>query len=273
MSATLKDRAHQRAVRFVSSRRRSRPMRALRRLAHAYLDLDGNRSYEPSMNGETRVLEVLTSVGARVLFDVGANAGEWTATAHRLMPGARIHAFEIIPDTAAQLRANLAGTDAVTVNELGLDAEAGTVEVRYYPDFSEGSGFALLDRDLPYELRTATVVTGDGYCAEHGIGHIDLLKIDVEGAEERVLRGFDRMLGDGAVDVVQFEYGRSNIASHFLLRDFHLWFADRGYQVGRVFPTHVDFAPYDPLYDEDFRGPNFVAVGPGRDALLAALAG
>lgn len=248
-------------------------MRLLRRLARSYLDLDGNRSYVASMNGETRLLEVVARSGARVLFDVGANVGDWTATAHRMIGAAEIHAFEIVPETAAELRGNVGTLDGVTVNAFGLGAEPGTVPVRYYPTFSEGSGFSDLSHDLPFELREAEVSTGDRYCADHAITHIDLLKIDVEGVEDRVLRGFEGMLGRGAIDVVQFEYGTHNIASHFLLRDFHELFGKLGYRVGRVFPTYVDFHPYELPVDEDFRGPNFAAVREDRADLVSALAG
>src|SRR5690242_12680956 len=105
--ARVKTRAHQHAVRFVASRRRSLPMRALRRAARSYLDLDGNRNFVAAMNGELRVLQILGQSGARVLFDVGANVGEWTVAARALIPTAQIHAFEIVPDIADKLRRNV----------------------------------------------------------------------------------------------------------------------------------------------------------------------
>jgi FkbM family methyltransferase len=246
-------------------------MRFLRRLALSYLDLDGNRNFVSSMNGETRVLDIVAGSGARVLFDVGANVGEWTRDAHGRFDGAEIHAFEVVPDIAAELRRQVGSLPGVTVNEVGLDAETGEIEVRYYPSFSEGSGFGAHTHDLPYETRRATVTTGDLYCRQHGIEHIDLLKVDVEGVEHRVLRGFDGMLRRGAIDVVQFEYGPFNIESHMLLRDYHEMFAELGYRVGRIFPSYVDFHPYRTPVDEDFRGPNFVAVRDG--ALIAQLSG
>jgi len=76
--------------------------------------------------------------------------------------------------------------------------------------------------------------------------------------EERVLSGFGQMLERQAIDVVQFEYGRASILSHFLLRDYHEFFTRRGYVVGRVFPNHVEFREYE-LGDESFLGGNYLA--------------
>ncbi len=43
--------------------------------------------------------------------------------------------------------------------------------------------------------------------------------------------------------------------------------------VGKLYPNHVHFRGYDLRRDEDFIGPNFVAVHRGRRDLLEALAG
>jgi hypothetical protein len=124
---------------------------------------------------------------------------------------------------------------------------------------------------MVYEQLTCDAVTGDAYCAEHGIRRIDLLKIDTEGLDLRVLRGFDHMLASGAVDVVQFEYGLANIASHTLLADFHAFLGERGFAVGKIWPREVEFRDYDPRLDENFRGPNYLAVRHARDDLIARL--
>ena len=264
-------RLHQHAVHAVASRRNSPPLRALRRIARSYLDLDGNRSFVPELNGEARLLRVLASYGAGCLFDVGANVGNWTRMALRLVPGAGVHAFELVPDTAAQLMRSLSGHSSVVVNALGLDRKDGEVQVRYFPTFSEGSSVTGTNVDLPFEWRTARVTTGDAYCAKCGIDRIDFVKLDVEGAEDRVLDGFAETLRAGRIGAVQFEYGVPNIDSHYLLADFHRRFAKLGYRIGKLFPNHVDFRPYDRTIDEDFRGPNYVAVRQDLRGLIASL--
>ena len=94
---------------------------------------------------------------------------------------------------------------------------------------------------------------------KHGITHVDFLKLDVEGAENRVLQGFANALQDRLIDVIQFEYGRANIISKFLLYDFYVLFQKYGYKVGKIYPNYVDFREYS-SDDENFLGPNYLAV-------------
>jgi hypothetical protein len=115
------------------------------------------------------------------------------------------------------------------------------------------------------------VTTGDEYCAGRGIAHIDFLKLDVEGLELPALRGFEGMLADGRIDVIQFEYGFINLLPKFLLKDLHEFLNARGYAAGKVFPNYVDFREYR-LTDEDFMGPNYLAVRRDRSDLIALLA-
>ncbi len=97
--------------------------------------------------------------------------------------------------------------------------------------------------------------------AERNIAKIDLLKIDTEGAEHLVLRGFGDNLSPDRIPVIQFEYGLINISAKFLLRDFYAFFEARGYQVGKLMPAGVRFRSYQ-FEDEDFIGPNYVAAAP-----------
>jgi hypothetical protein len=110
------------------------------------------------------------------------------------------------------------------------------------------------------------VMRGDEFFAQEGIAEVDFLKLDVEGAEHLVLQGLGDRLREQRVRFVQFEYGRVNILTHFLLRDFYELFATYGYVVGKIYPDYVDFRDYD-LSDEDFLGPNYLACRVGDGAL------
>lgn len=241
-------------------------------MARSYLDMDAGRCFVPELNGEAHLLEVLATQPIRVVFDVGANVGDWTDLALATFGDARIHSFELIPDTARLLQERFAGDERVTVNATGLDAEAAEITVHYYPSFSEGSGLHDAHVGVGSETRDAKVVTGDDYCREHGIDSIDFLKLDVEGNEGRVLQGFEGMLARGSIRVIQFEYGVPNIVSRVFLADLYERLEQRGYLVGKVYPRRVDFSAYDRRVHEDFRGPNYVAVAAGETALIDRLA-
>jgi FkbM family methyltransferase len=256
----------------VARRRHTRPVRFARLCASQLLDMFANVNFDLEHNGELRVLEQLRRVEPSVVFDVGANVGDWSMTAARVLHNTRIHAFEIVPQTASDLRSRIeqAHADSVVVNAIGLSDHAGEIPVAYLPAFSEGSSAAVVQPADEVQWVDCPVQTGDAYCAEHGIERIDLLKIDVEGLESRVLAGFESMLSRGAVRAVQFEYGHLNASVRFLLGDFYDLFGRHGYAVGKIYPDGVEFHEYDAWRDEDFKGPNYLAVR-GEDATLIAL--
>jgi FkbM family methyltransferase len=260
------------------ARHRRHPLvRALASRARQWVEAFENRNYDPHANGELALLDrVAAHADVRTIFDGGANVGAWTQAAAQRFPRAGIHAFEIVPETYAQLRANCASLDRVVLNQVGLADAPGEIEVFYDPRMSALAscvpGFAEDFHGYQPRRERVAVTTGAEYAAGHSVAAIDLLKIDVEGFENRVLAGFLPLLRAGAVRVVQFEYGYVNIAARFLLRDFYDFFKPLGMRVGKIYPTHVEFREY--RYEhEDFLGPNYVAVLASDQALLAALAG
>ena len=257
---------------FVARHRRSPLVRKLAGLCQRYLAWYGNLSYDLRTNGEAFVLECLAPFQPEVLFDVGANVGEWTLAAKAHCPGAKIHAFEISPPTYETLVANTSHLPDVQCRNVGLSDVAGPIRIRHYSAVPSLTTSTDYPHPFAFTELTAEVVTGDDYAARSGIEHIDLLKIDVEGMEERVLKGFQNMLGRNAIDLVQFEYGRVSMVNRFFLRDFHDFFRQRGYVVGKVFPNYVDFRDYE-LADEDFLGPNYLACRYEKIAYRQALCG
>ena len=209
----------------------------------------------------------------RCIFDVGANEGDWILGVAPLVPHAALHCFELVPDTAAKLaERTYALGDRVHINAVGLSDAPGTVDVRIYPGFSEGASAAGFEHPgMLSRQQACEVIAGDAYCEEHAVERIDLLKIDTEGLDLQVLRGFDQMLSSGAVGVVQFEYGLANISSRAFLADFHTFLEEREFVVGKIWPRAVAFREYNPRTDENFRGRNYLAVHRQREDLITRL--
>lgn len=198
-----------------------------------------------------------------VVFDVGANVGSWSRDALKLFPNAFVYAFELSPNTHATLELNLRGSGVKTYNFGLSDVEEG-LKFKDYGNNSGGNSIVLRasfhDDYLPFDYSVGQVRVGEDFCRQEGLGFIDLLKIDVEGAEHRVLRGFSKMLENRMVRIIQFEYGYNNGDAHFLMRDFHDYFGEFDYVIARVQKGGVQFRPW--VYsDNDFKsGPNYVAV-------------
>lgn len=242
-----------------TARVRSNPVfRTLAKLSRQYLKWFGNASYKPEKNGERWLLEALQGAAIRTVVDVGANVGKWSLLAAERFPQATILALEIVPATAAELRTRTAGRDRIRPFNLGLADHTGSLTIRYNPAASTHATVTDYPHRWEEQRIECPVMRGDELLAREGIREVDFLKIDVEGAEHLVLRGFERLLRERRVRFVQFEYGRVNILTRFLLKDFYELFAGHGYLVGKIYPDHVEIRDYD-LGDEDFVGPNYLA--------------
>jgi FkbM family methyltransferase len=266
----------QRLLRFLPRHRKHALVRRVDRMCRRFHEAYENHNYDSRSNGERLVLDALArQPGIQTIVDVGANVGDWSMLAAQAVPGATIHALEVVPETFDRLRANHAARANIVAYPVGLSDAPGEVDVYCAPGNSSlATCVAGASESIHHAAHPAVrgrVTTGDQFCAEHGIDRIDFLKLDVEGYEPNVLRGFTTALTSGRIKVVQFEYGTVNILIRFLLRDFYDLLAPLGMRIGKVYPTYVEFREYD-VGHEDFLGPNYVAVHTSMTSLLRDLA-
>jgi FkbM family methyltransferase len=133
------------------------------------------------------ILEVMKPGG--VMFDLGANFGYYSVVvADALKQNCIIHAFEPNPAALTRLRKNLALNHLHCVSSYGVGVWdcAGSTSV-IDVDGNSGAAHLVPGGKIP-------VVTLDGFCKEHAVNRLDVIKIDVEGSELRVLRGALRTL-------------------------------------------------------------------------------
>lgn len=253
-------------------------------LASRFLDLRRGFSYDFWNNGEAELvraclLGAAESHGSAFTFlDVGANQGDWTAELLASWKGSGElagHLFDVSETMAEVLCRRFAEHPGLTVNHLALSDTATSVQFRRFPN-REIVNTLLVNSDfwgsLDSEVVVADSVTGDAYCTAKGIQHIALLKIDTEGWEWPVVNGFDRMLRENRVGVVQFEYGYTSADLGFLMRDFFSHFQQLGYRVGPLRKRGVEFRDFR-YSDNDFKsGPNYVAALPSIAPTLESFA-
>ena len=142
------------------------------------------------------------AVGARVVFDVGANAGIFSLAALAASPLAVVHAFEPTPEIAARLRhtAKLNDLSGLCVHEVGISARNGSAALRRFrgeTNSNEGMNY-LTESGEAGDERVPTVSI-DAFCDDHAIDRIDLLKIDIQGNEYAALAGAAAMIGAGRI--------------------------------------------------------------------------
>ena len=178
----------------------------------------------------------------RCVFDVGAHVGQSAALFADSFPAARIHSFEPDPDSFTQLRDLAADYPGVTpVNAAVGDREGdATFFVNRFSQTNsllrprDGAGQFLVTSDgLDVQRETRVrVLTLDRYCAEHAIERIDLLKLDTQGYELRVLDGTAAMLRRDAVPLIYLEVGFVPLYEHQpLFPEVYQYLYDRDYRL------------------------------------------
>ena len=234
----------------------------------------GEGDDRPEHNGEYRLLRALaTRVSpGPVLFDVGANKGDWVIQFKRAHRGPiRAFAFEPAADTFAYLSRRLGelrlAPEICAVNAALADRDG---EAPFYLTGSLSGSNSLFERPgLPVvDTRKVSLQTGDTFCRERGVDRIDFVKIDTEGGEWQVLRGFEAMLRDHRIKALQFEYGGAWIDARILLKDVFQLLGDRGYRLGRIMPDGIIFSDQYCRELENFAYSNWVAVIRGQEAFV-----
>lgn len=160
-------------------------------------------TYEPQ---ETAVFR--SRLGPGMTFcDVGANVGWYSLqAARRVGPAGRILAFEPGPYAFTRLAKTISANQLkqVTLVQAGLSDHSGHLDLfeprefgNYTPTLVPNSG------GNPVRVK---VLRLDDWLEENRVGAIDLMKIDVEGHEHRVLSGAERALAAGRVRAVLCEF-------------------------------------------------------------------
>jgi FkbM family methyltransferase len=153
--------------------------------------------------------------GRRVstIFDVGANTGQTAENYARCFPDAAVYSFEPFEQSFRRLRQNVEGMPKVqpfhmavaeTNGHIDLFVNQNCVTNSLFPTAREAGDWCDSDASQIEGLGKVSVpvTTIDQFCAQRGIGHIDVLKMDIQGGELRALAGAEKMLRQRAVSLI-----------------------------------------------------------------------
>jgi FkbM family methyltransferase len=144
-----------------------------------------------------------------IFIDVGANGGIYTLiAAKRVGPEGRVIAFEPDPRNVALLRENIALNKLtnVTVVAKAVSSAEGTGSLAISRDGAMNSLAKTTHGGQQIEKwETVETTTLDQALREAGVSRVDVIKIDVEGAERMVLEGARETLANNRDAVILFE--------------------------------------------------------------------
>ena len=167
------------------------------------IELDRVRTYSTK---EPETLEWLTRELREddVFFDVGANVGLYSLYAARLRPGARVYSFEPQVQNFSRLCQNILLNRCDNIVPCCFPiSDADTYAIFHVYDMRSGSSLHSLEglsaqrgnRKHLVQLRQGTMtVSLDSLVRDHGLPAPTLIKLDVDGFEERILAGTRQIL-------------------------------------------------------------------------------
>jgi FkbM family methyltransferase len=202
-----------------------------------------------------------------VVFDVGANVGDWSSALLSLLTDPTIreavdlYIFEPAPSTFEFLRNRLGTQNPVLhYQQVALSSENGE-GVIYVGGPTAGTNSLHADSAGVDQKQIAIVrATATDFCKTHKIQKVHLLKCDTEGHDMEVIRGALPLLADGSISVLQFEYNHRWIFSRNFLRDAFTAVEKLPYRLAKLQPHQLlIFSEWHPELERFFEG-NYALV-------------
>jgi len=195
-----------------------------------------------------------------ICIDVGGYHGEYTDEIIKYYPFSEIIVFEPQKKLAENLIKKFETNRLVTVETTSLDKEMR--EATLYKDTTDLSLSSFTKRDIiDYELSEEEKVPAIPfeYYWREGLDSmpIDFCKIDVEGHELDVLKGFGQAIH--STHLIQFEFGDCNVDTRTFFKDFWKFFQEHNFDLFRVSSEGIIPITYYSSIDETFSTTNYIA--------------
>jgi FkbM family methyltransferase len=225
-----------------------------------------NNFESDDLSGEKNLLEVILSKYENpVIFDVGANVGNYSNSIKSLSPKSVLYSFEPHPKTFEVLNECSKKYGYFAFN-LALGKEKSILKLYDYEKEVAGTEHASMfietfenhykEKVTSFDVNVHTL---DEFVKEKGVSKINLLKIDTEGNDFNVLLGSKESLKNEIIDIIHFEFNSMNVYSRVFFRDFFELL--ESYNLYRLLPkTFIHIEKYEPIHCEIFAYQNIVAV-------------
>lgn len=220
-----------------------------------------------SCSAEVRLLPKLLRPGD-VFVDGGANIGLFALIGSVAVgPAGRVLACEPAPGTMALLKANADENDlnALELHEVALSDRPGRAR---FTVFEAGSGLASFAPDDVEGRQVDVVVTTLDALTTNLDGRVALVKLDIEGAEAKALRGASALVArDAPAFLIELEPEHLSRQGSSIA-DVRAALEPHGYEAYAITPAAqltrltADWRPFDA------RSPNLLLAPPSRRARL-----
>ncbi|RPH51045.1 MAG: FkbM family methyltransferase [Desulfobacteraceae bacterium] len=182
----------------------------LQKLANRY-GYSINRLSNPAVNPFTAMQKLLMGIKEPIILDVGAYHGYISLAFRKMFPMSTIYAFEPFEESFEHLKANTASDPRINAFNFGLSNRNGTQS--FHSNTMSGTNSLLATDESgtrtwgkklleTREIVQAQFKTIDSVVEKMHIPRIDLLKLDVQGAEPLVIEGASEACRRGIIGVI-----------------------------------------------------------------------
>jgi FkbM family methyltransferase len=156
-----------------------------------------------------------------VIFDVGANKGQSITRYKKLFQNPIIHSFEPNVDEVNIIKQKYINDKNLYLNNVAVGDKKGNLEFNITAKSTHSSFKNLIpnttwikkrsnsikidDKNYTTKKVNAEVITLDDYVNEKNLTNIDILKIDTQGFEDKVLLGAQNLLKNNKIKLIQLE--------------------------------------------------------------------
>ncbi len=148
----------------------------------------------------------LRNAGIKTILDIGANTGQFANYIHQLFPDAALYSFEPLKDCYEELIANFKNVPHFKAFNVALGDETGLVEIHrneYSPSSSLLPMKELHKTCFPYTqeeiIQKINIVRLDDIADSLNLRKPMLVKLDVQGYEDKVISGGKSVLGQADI--------------------------------------------------------------------------
>ena len=231
------------------------------------------------------ITKYLINIQTPVIFDVGANQGQSIKKYKKLYNDARIHSFEPQAKEVEILKKKYENDQKLFLNCVAVGEKQGTLDFNINVESSHSSFKNLIPnttwikkRSLREKIKSekytiekipTRIITLDDYAKKNKVNNIDILKIDTQGYEDKVLQGAQELLKNKKIKLIKLEMIFSEIYENplqiydvekfLILNDYKLFGISNGGSLISHYIYQADFIYVSPEVYENFntRSPYF----------------
>ena len=160
------------------------------------------------------LVNLAKTISTPIIFDGGAYIGEVSKEFRKRFPSSTVYAFEPFEDSYFKLVENTKEDSQIKSLNLGFSDKGG--KIKFHSNKSAATNSLLPtdengvevwgdDSSLTKQVVEAKFVTIEEFLLEEGIPHIDILKLDIQGAECPVMKAAENLCNSGRIKIVYSE--------------------------------------------------------------------